>query len=537
MNEVPSRPVGHRLWFPIGVGLLVAGALALVRLQPELENNLKAWATSAILLLGLALVILWFAFLSRMRWRWRLGVLAVVALGVLGARQFLRVDGTVDGTGLPRLVLKGTPDRSGSRVASASAPAPDSNKGAVSAVVTHPLEAVPPGLVNTPQFMGPNRDGVLRGSHLARDWATTPPRQLWRQPIGGGWSAFAVVGARAFTQEQRGEDEWVSCYEVLTGRLIWAQTNRVRFFQWQGGEGPRTTPTVDRDRVFATGGTGILDCLEAGTGRRVWTRDVLGENGLPNLTWGVGASPLVFDDTVVVSGGATHGSTVLAYHRETGKPLWQAGSDKASYASPVLATVAGRRLVLSVNAASLTGHDPATGAVQLDVPWGRDNWPKASQPVALEGDRLFLSAGYGVGCVMLQVKAEADGRFSAEELWRNKMMKTQFNSAGLRDGFLYGLDDGLLACVDAATGKRQWKDGRYGSGQTLIVDDLVLIQSEPGPVVLASATPESFQELGRLAALTSKTWNFPTLAGRYLLVRNDVEAVCYELPVTSASAR
>jgi outer membrane protein assembly factor BamB len=262
----------------------------------------------------------------------------------------------------------------------------------------------------------------------------------------------------------------------------------------------------------------------------------LGENGLPNLTWGVSGSPLVFDDTVVVTGGMTQRATVLAFHRETGEPLWQAGTDKVSYASPILATLAGKRVVLSVNAASLTGHDPVTGAVVLDVPWGRDNWPKASQPILLEGDRVFLSAGYGVGCVMLQVRADAEGRLSAEELWRNKMMKTQFNSAAERGGFLYGLDDGLLACVDAASGKRRWKDGRYGAGQTLIVDDLVLIQSEAGPVVLAVANPEAFEELGRLPALSSKTWNYPTLAGRYLLVRNDQEAACYELPMVAATA-
>ncbi len=533
MKEPASRPTGHRLWFLIGVGILVVGSLALVHLQPELEANLKAWATSAIVMVGLALTLIWFVLLSRLRWFVRLAGLGVLTVTVFGARQLLRVDGTVNGTGLPRLVWKGTPEPGGEPLPMVSKPSP-AGEGVAS---TNAVEVVPPGLLDTPQFMGPNRDGVLRGSNLARDWTVVPPRQLWRQPVGGGWSSFAVTGSRAFTQEQRGEDEWVSCYEVLTGRLIWAQTNHVRFFQWQGGEGPRATPTVDRGRVFAFGGTGILDCLEASTGRRVWTRDVLAENNLPNLIWGVSASPLVFDETVVVTGGAANRATVLAYHRETGEPLWQSGTDKVSYASPVLATLAGKRLVLSVNATSLTGHDPVSGAVLLDVPWAPRDFPKASQPIVLEGDRVFLSAGYGMGCVMLQVKAEADGRLAVEELWRNRMMKTQFNSAAHRDGNLFGLDDGFLACVDAATGKRQWKDGRYGSGQSLIVDDLVLIQSERGPVVLAAADPGEFRELGRLAALEEKTWNHPALAGRYLLVRNDREAACYELPVNPVSGR
>jgi outer membrane protein assembly factor BamB len=318
--------------------------------------------------------------------------------------------------------------------------------------------------------------------------------------------------------------------------MLWAHTNRARFFQWQGGEGPRATPTVDGGRVYALGGTGILDCLEAATGRRVWSRDVLVENGIPNLTWGASASPLVVGDVVVVTGGMTNRSTVLAYHRGTGEPLWQAGGDKASYASPVLAELVGRRLVLSVNAGSLTGHDPATGVVELDVAWGRDNRPKATQPVVLDGDRVFLSAGYAEGCVMLRVKAGAGGRLEAEELWRNKRMKTQFNTAVHVGGSLYGLDDGLLACVDAVTGERLWKDGRYGAGQSVVVEDVVLVQSERGPVVMVAAEREGFRELGRLAGLDSKTWNYPALAGRYLLIRNDREAVCYELPVAVAVA-
>ena len=172
----------------------------------------------------------------------------------------------------------------------------------------------------------------------------------------------------------------------------------------------------------------------------------------------------------------------------------------------------------------------------MEYRWSDDKWPKASQPVVLEGDRVFLSAGYGQGCVMLQITAAADGTLTPSVLWKNLRMKTQFNSVAERDGFIYGLDDGLLACVDAKTGERKWKSGRYGSGQTLLAGNFVLVQSERGPVALIEAKPDAFNEVGRLEALSSKTWNPPTLAGRYLLLRNDQEAVCYELPVTSTSA-
>jgi outer membrane protein assembly factor BamB len=317
----------------------------------------------------------------------------------------------------------------------------------------------------------------------------------------------------------------------VTGRPVWAYTYPARFFQWQGGEGPRATPTIDGDRVYAYGATGVLTCLDLATGTKVWSRDVLGENHLENLVWGVSASPLVFEGKVVVTGGETVGPTLFAYDCMSGQPLWKSGTEKASYSSPILATLAGRKVIVSVNAINVTVHDAANGEQLLSVHWTEEKWPKAAQPVILPNDQVFVSAGYGMGAMLFEVKAGDDGKLAATTLWKSLRMKTQFNSAAFRDGYLYGLDDGMMACIDAATGNRKWKDGHYGSGQTLLVDDLAIIQSEPGTVILTTARPERFQELGRIAALSSKTWNQPTLAGKYLLLRNDHEAVCYELAV------
>ena len=511
-----SRPKGRRLWFLMVVALLAATAISIVEFRPELERNLKGWLIVVIVGLALVLVLIWFAFLSRFPWRVRLITIAALGLASFGISKAVRVTGTINSISFPRLAWKWTQPRT---LPLESAP------------VNAPASANTANIPDVPQFFGPNRDGIITGTRLARDWNSSPPKQLWRQPIGAGWSAFAVAAGRAYTQEQRGENETVTCYDVLTGKLLWTHANAASFFQWQGGGGPRATPTVDRGQVFAIGATGLLDCLDAATGQRIWSRDILKENNLANLEWGVSASPLVFEETVVVTGGETRGPTVLAYRRATGEPLWQSGKDKTSYSSPVLTTLAERRVVLSFNAASLTAHDPATGEMVLNHPWSTAGIPKAAQPIVATGDRVFLSAGYGTGCALLQIKAGVDNQLVATQLWKNLHMKNQFNSIAARDGYFYGLDDGLLACVEIETGERKWKGGRYGSGQTLLVDDLVLVQTERGPVALAEARPDRFSELGRLEALDGKTWNHPVLAGRYLLVRNDQEAACYELPV------
>ena len=469
-------------------------------------------------ILALLLTGLWFLLLSRFPGRVRLATALVLVVGWFGFKKLTRMESAVDGRGLPHFVWKWTPRH--------EAKIHDQTSAAHAAVT------VPQGASDVPQFYGPKRDGIVHDANLARDWKVAPPKLLWRQPIGIGWSAFSVVGGRAYTQEQRGEDELVTCYELISGRLLWSHANHVRFVEWQGGDGPRATPTVDGGSVFAIGGTGVLDCLDAMTGRLIWSHDVLKENNLPNITWGKSCSPLVYDDRVVVTGGDAAGPTVLAFNKTTGGPLWKAGAHRAGYASPVLVTLAGRRVIVSLNAGTLTIHDAATGDVLLDYLWKDVKWPIAAQPAVLDGDRIFLTAGYGMGCLMLQIKAGADGRMEAVELWRNNKLKAQFNSVAVRDGFLYGLDDGSLACMDVATGERKWKDGRFGSGQSLMVDDMLLVQSEQGPVVLVEARPDGYHELGRIDALKSKTWNHPTLAGRYLLVRNDQEAMCFELPTS-----
>jgi outer membrane protein assembly factor BamB len=291
------------------------------------------------------------------------------------------------------------------------------------------------------------------------------------------------------------------------------------------GIGPRATPSLRDGRVFAQGAHGILNALDLASGRRLWSRDVVAENSGAVPEWGRSGSPLVLGGRVIVSAGGPAGRSLVAYDAATGTPLWSGGSDGVSYSSPARLTLGGREQVVILNKASVAGHDPETGEVlwQTDFPGGQ---PNVAVPVALDGERLLVSVGYGIGSKAYRVNGDG-----AALLWETPRLKSKFANLVVHDGHVYGLDDGVLTCLDPASGERVWKGGRYGHGQLLLVGGLLLVQTEEGEVVMVEATPREHRELGRFTAFDGKTWNPPALAGRLLLVRNDREAAAFELPV------
>jgi outer membrane protein assembly factor BamB len=510
-------------WSPLPILLLAAINLARLAFSADLESTFKFFHAFVTIALAMLLLLVWLLAFSGLRWRTRLVTLGTIVLLVFSLTRLLRLDGAANGSGILKLTWKWTPlaEKQTGEIRIATAPA--STQACVLAA-TNSVSCESPG------FLGQDRTGVIRNARLDSDWTAHAPLLLWRQPIGVGWSGFAVSRGCAFTQEQRAEKELTVCYDLATGRPLWIHENLTRFKDAQGGDGPRATPTIDDGRVYTLGATGILDCLDAASGKLIWTHDTLVENHLQNLTWGKSCSPLVCDGLVVVTGGDSDGPALLAYHKDTGAVAWQAGKAKASYSSPQLVTLAGRRQILVVNAATVSSHDPVDGHVYWEYTWARETWPKCAQPLVLGENRIFLSAGYGLGCALLQIKAAADGNLAVTELWHSQVLRSKFSNLVTSDRFIYGLDDGVLECIDATTGQRQWKEGRYGHGQVVLAGNLLLVQSEPGPVVLVEAKPSGYRELAKLPALSAKTWNVPTLAGEYLLVRNDREAACYRLP-------
>ena len=522
MNDQLERPRRMRWGYPAVIIVLALGAILWLRVR---EAVYLEFITVLILILAAFGLAFWYIFLTGLRWRTRLllagvGVIAIAGFGV-GLRKLTRVDGSIGGSGLPRLAWKWSPpmDAAAGKLVMAT------NKPAAI-----PMTAI--GAVSFPGFLGPDRSGIVHGVSLARDWKTSPPRQLWRRPVGVGWSAFAVAGGRAITQEQRGEQELIVAYDLATGSPVWACTNLVRFKEALGGDGPRATPTVRDGRVYVMGATGILNCLEESTGKLVWTRDVLRENNLKNITWGKSCSPLRVGRLVVVTGGEEKEKSLLAYAAVNGEPVWQSGRDRASYSSAMVATVAGQQQILIVNGHSVTGHDPDNGRILWEYPWPGE-YAKVAQPLPLDTNLVLVATGYGIGCSLLRIEPSSLGEWTVTEVWKNRNLKPKFSSPVPRGNYVYGLDDGTLVCLDRTTGHRVWKAGKYGYGQILLVEDVLLIQAEPGDIVLVEATPDGHRELARLPALPGKTWNNPVLAGDLLLVRNDREAACYRVALAT----
>lgn len=255
------------------------------------------------------------------------------------------------------------------------------------------------------------------------------------------------------------------------------------------------------------------------------------------------ASPLVVDDLVVVLPGGRGGRSVVAYHRVTGEPVWRALDDQAAYASPMVVTLAGLRHLLIVTASRVMGLAVEDGRVLWEHPWTTMCDINAAQPIVVGDRRVFLSSGYGKGAAVVEITRSGEG-FRTRTVWENIAMKNRFSSSVLHEGVIYGLDEGILAAVDVATGERKWKAGRYGHGQVLIAGGHLLVLTEDGDLVLVRATPEGHDEVRRASSLRGKTWNVPAIDGGRLFVRNTTEMAAYDLrpdpdssAIPSSSAR
>ena len=506
------RPVRWRtLWCILG---LIAAAMAFVWYGLDLFGGAssvqqRVMTSYTIATVGVVSLAVWLLLLSRLAAWTRVRVVLVVGL-LIGAFsacfRYAGVDGDLVAVFEPRW-------KTVERVSTGTA-----------------LSGIAGDFV---QFGGPAREGIVPSAGLALDWDSRPPVLVWRRPVGAAWSGFAVSGDLAITQEQHGEEERVVCYRLATGDVVWSHGDDTLYASNLAGDGPRATPTIHDGRVYTMGGTGRVNALDLETGALIWTRDVVTESGGEVLPWGMSASPLVADGKVYVTSGGNAGNAMFACDAVTGAVVWKSGDDAGGYASPTMLKLVGTGQLVMFNVASVSGFDPADGKVLWSHPWsGRQ--PNVAQPLPVGTDRLFVSSGYGVGGELLQLTSESSGGAEASlkvsSLWSTVRLKSKFASMILDDGHIFGLDDGILTCVDAESGKRRWKRGRYGHGQLLRVGDTLLVMAESGEVVLVALDPEQHRELARIPVIDGKVWNPPALAGSRLLVRNDIEAALFLLP-------
>ena len=380
-----------------------------------------------------------------------------------------------------------------------------------------------------PRFRGASGNSRFEGPALETDWKNNPPQEVWRRKVGPGWSSFAVAGKLLFTQEQHGEHEAVVCYAADTGNEVWIHKIQSRFDDPLGGPGPRATPTLSGGKLFVLGANGQLERLDPMTGVSIWGNDIgkLAERKPPS--WGYTSSPLVIGSTVVVHAGGDGEKGTLAFDVESGELDWSASGGDHTYSSPELFRILGKDYIAMLTNQGLRLLDTKTGVPQLDYEWVCGEY-RSLQPQTLDADKLLLPT-QDLGTRLIKL-TRVEQELQAEELWTSKRLKPDFNDFVIHNNHAYGFDGRIFVCIDVKTGELNWKGGRYGKGQVLLLpnSEAVLVLSEKGEAVLVKTNPEKHQELTRFHALQGRTWNHPVIVGNRLFVRNSKEAACFELP-------
>ncbi len=535
----------------------IVGTVLIATVQffaPDFDYQIAFLVCLVIGAISLALTLF---FLERAAWgaghAWIVPMAALAVLLTLAGLVRIR---TLSGEMIPQFEWRFTshhvpdlqtsvagPDPAREAIASHDAEIAGNSDAAVD-VDGHPSEDNQP--LKWGQFLGQYRDGSVGEREFAIPKSDAEVKTLWNIGIGEGWSSFAVADDIAVTLEQRDERECVTAYRMIDGELLWIVDHEAMHSHPLGGTGPRSTPTISNDRVYAQGATGMLWCLDLRTGEVIWQVDLLDLAGWDQtasesaITWGRSGSPLLVDDLCVVPLGADESvdaRSLVAFDATSGEVRWTAGEDQISYASPQLLPLAGQRQIVIVNEKTITGHAIDSGAQLWQTDWhGQSNGGANCASVIPAGENRFLiGKGYGGGSALIEIEPNESGDgVVAEDVWRShRIMKTKFNHAVIRGGAAYGLSNGSLQAINLESGERLWEQSRRsrsGQGQVILAGDTLIVQEEMGDILLVAADPHEYRELVRLHALDHKTWNVPSLIGNVLVLRNSVQALAMQLP-------
>ncbi len=516
-----SRTRGGIKWAVLALFVLPLLALCVLELADKrMPVGPVIFGAPFVLLVWVA----WLALSSPLPRRVRqYGTVASLAVSWV-AVGLLRMDGT-DADMLPEFAFRFSPkpeDRDAEALKNRPTVAP-----------AKPLSESADGPLDWAEFRGPNRDGIVRGVAIDPDWDAHPPIELWKQKIGPGWGTFIVVGDRLFTQEQRGGDEAVVCYDAEKGREIWRHYEAVKFDDANAGAGPRATPTVIDGKLYAMGATGLLICLNAEDGRLIWKTDITVDTGGKPPQWGYASSPLVSAGVVIVYVGGPANRGTAGFDADTGRFRWASGQANHGYSSAQLATIDGVEQVLMQSDHGLEAFDAKMGGVLWDYKWHIPGLNRVTQPTPLGGGEFLVGTGVGgeMGTRRIKVSKTSDS-WRVDLVWSTGKLKPYYNDGIATDGFFYGFDGPKLVCVDLRDGSVKWDAGtKYGNGQVLLLKDqgLLVVQAVDGKVYLLIATPDELTERGKLNAIAGKTWNHAVVNRGRLYVRNGAWAAAYEL--------
>lgn len=411
------------------------------------------------------------------------------------------------------------------------------NSSLINELKAAPLDNTPPAKSmdeDWPQWRGPRRDGISLATARTR-WPEDGLRVLWRAPCGEGYSGVAVSRGQAFTLWREGEDEVIGCWDAVTGEPRWRRSYPVPC-SLPYGKGPRSTPTVDDDRLYTVGATGVLHCLRAATGETLWRKDLLQEYKADNLLYGTSFSPLIEGNLLLTNPGGPNGQSIVAFDKHSGSEVWSSLDDKAGYSSPIAVTAAGVRQLIFFTGVALVSLAPADGKLYWRFDWDTFGGNNVATPI-VHGDYVFISSGYQRGCALVKIVASKEGP-RVERVYETRKMCNHFSTCILHRGYLYGFTDpNMLVCMELSTGEIRWRERGFGKGTVLGVGAQLLVLDENGTkLVLVEAKPDKYQQIALCRLAGEKCWSVPSLAQRQLYLRTTStdspnEIICFEFPV------
>lgn len=380
-----------------------------------------------------------------------------------------------------------------------------------------------------PQWRGPNRNGAVAESGIARRWSTDGPVELWRKSIGDGYAGIAISNGRVYTSYADADDEILVSLDAESGEELWRYRLNERFNE-QFGNGPRSTPVVDGDRIYAMGSYGWLHAINLADGSKIWSLNIHSTFGNENAGYdrGYSCSPLIEGDMIIVNGGRDPEATIVALDKHSGETIWTYLNGGNSFSSQMAWDILGKRQIVSSIGYGMVGLDATNGKELWKYRWETSYNLNIAAPVFLPPNYLIISSGYDKGAAMVSLQ-NTDNEWRVQEVWQNRLFRNHFNSSVNLNGYVYGFDEKNLKCINAKTGEEQWASRDYGKGSLLLADDVLVVLSDKGKLALVDAQPDKYNELASSQVLSGKCWTMPSFSQGKVYLRNHKSLVALDL--------